>query len=98
MKTRLVPLCGKTHRIGNRLIQSDNAELSGSAAIGLARQRDRIADAQRFRSSELPRDEDCRELLALRCDILRRQPRTSHEYEQDNWTNQRLLLPPFGIT
>ena len=69
MKTRVVPLRGKTHRISNGLIQSDNAELSGSAAIGLARQRDRVADAQPFRGRQLSGDEDCRWLLALRCGI-----------------------------
>ncbi len=68
MKTRFVPPDGKTHRVGNRLVNAGNAELAGSCAVGLARQRDRIADAKLFGRRELARDEDCRQLLALRDD------------------------------
>ena len=66
MEARFVPLRGKTHRIGNRLVDAGNAELAGSSAIGLARERDCIADLQSFRSRELARDEDRGQLLGLR--------------------------------
>ncbi len=46
METRFVPLGGKAHRIGNRLVDAGNAELAGSSAVGLARKRDGIADVQ----------------------------------------------------
>ena len=36
METRFVPLRGKTHRIGNRLIDAGDAELAGSSAIRFA--------------------------------------------------------------
>ena len=68
MKTRFVPPDRKTHGVGNRLINAGNAELAGSSAVGLAGQRDRIADAKLFGRRELTRDEDCRQLLALRRD------------------------------
>jgi hypothetical protein len=49
METRLVASRGKPHRIGHGLINAGNAELARRCAVGLARKRDRIADAKSFR-------------------------------------------------
>ena len=66
MKSRFVPLCSKTHRIGNRLIQAGNAELARTSAVGFVRKRHRIANVQPFSSRKLPGDEDCGHFLGLR--------------------------------
>lgn len=99
MESRFVPLRGKTHRIGNRLIDAGNTELAGSSAIGFACKRDRIADVQPFGSSQLARDQDRGQLLGLcrdgRCGPPgnRREPSEGENEER----NQQLAAAHFPI-
>ena len=58
MKARLQPLRGKPHRIGDRLVETGNAEPACAGPIRLTREGDGIVDAKAFRDRELSRNQD----------------------------------------